>query len=77
MPFAFAVIKRNSDISECPLLSSNEIENIRASIVKSDWRESLISKFKEYIGRVSFSKIAEGIRALKNNSLMLNSSGPV
>ncbi len=63
MPFAFAVSKGDVDISECPLLSSEEIESISHTLVKSDWRENLISKLKQEISNISFSQIKEGIGA--------------
>ncbi len=76
MPFAFAVTKGESDISECPILSVQEIESIRGSLVKLDWREDLISKLKDEVSKISFTKIADGIGAkLKDGDLILQCIG--
>lgn len=76
MPFAFAVTKGESDISECPLISNQEIEFIRDSLIKSDWREILISKLKDEVSKISFPEIAKGIGAkLKDDALILQYVG--
>lgn len=73
MPFSFAVTKGDADISECPSLNSEEVDRIRSSLVKSDWRETLIANLKADIGKIPFLNIAEGIGAdLVNGSLRLN-----
>ncbi len=76
MPFSFAVTKDEADISDCPLLTAQEIEKIRGSLVKSDWRENLISKLKDEVSKINFSEIAEGIGGeLKGNTLILKFLG--
>lgn len=76
MPFAFAVTKGEADISECPLISDQEIESIRGSLIKFDWRENLISKLKDEVSKISFPEIAEGIGAkLKDDALILQCLG--
>lgn len=76
-PFHLQLLtKGEADISECPLLSAQEIESIRGSLVKSDWRENLISKLKDEVSKISFPEIAEGIGAeLKDDALILKCLG--
>ncbi|MCI0468946.1 MAG: DUF3786 domain-containing protein [Nitrospirae bacterium] len=76
MPFALSAIKGEADISECPLLTESEIEMLRKSIVKKDWREELIQRLRVEIEGVEFSEIAEGIGAeLKENALVIKCLG--
>jgi hypothetical protein len=77
MPFAISVIKGETELSECPLLINEEIESLRGSITKSDWREELILSLKDEIKNIDFSEIAEGIGAelKENNSLIIKCLG--
>ncbi len=63
MPFALAVVKGDTDLAECPLLTEAEREELRGSLVLSDWREELILKLREEIKGILFSEVAEGIGA--------------
>ena len=63
MPFAISVIKGDTDISECPLLSPEEIDIIKPSLVQGDWREELILKLGEEIKTLDIKDIAPGIGA--------------
>ncbi|MDA8339396.1 MAG: DUF3786 domain-containing protein, partial [Nitrospiraceae bacterium] len=76
MPFALSVIKGETELSECPLLTNDEIESLKGSITKSDWREELILSLKEEVKNINFKDIAEGIGAeLKDNSLIIKCMG--
>lgn len=67
MPFALSVIKGESELSECTLLTNNEIELLKSSITKSDWREELILSLKDDVKNISFKDIADCIGAKLNN----------
>lgn len=77
MPFALSVIKGETELSECPLLTNDEIESLKGSITKSDWREELILSLKEEVKNINFKDIAEGIGAelKKDNSLAIKCMG--
>jgi hypothetical protein len=69
MPFALSIIKGEAELSECPYLRREEIETLKGSVTKSDWREELILSLKEEIKNINFKDIADGIGAeLKNSS---------
>ncbi|HMK60890.1 MAG TPA: DUF3786 domain-containing protein [Dissulfurispiraceae bacterium] len=51
MPFAFALVKGESVLSECPGLSPHLREELGAAIKKFDWREDLIAKLKADINK--------------------------
>lgn len=76
MPFALAVLKGEADLSECTHLTQIEINEIKGSLVRSDWREALILKLKEAIKNIKFSEIAQGIGAeLIDNRLSIKCLG--
>lgn len=76
MPFALSVIKGEAELSECPYLTKEEIETLKGSVTKSDWREELILSLKEEIKNINFKDIADGIGAeLKNSSLSIKCLG--
>ncbi len=76
MPFALSVIKGETELSECPYLTQEDIETLKGSIIKSDWREELILSLKEEVKNINFKDIAEGIGAeLKDNSLIIKCMG--
>lgn len=77
MPFALSVIKGEAELSECPLLKNEEIEVMRGSVTKSDWREDLILSLKEDVRNIDFKDIADGIGAefKKDNSLSIKCMG--
>lgn len=78
MPFALSVIKGESELSECPHLTEKEIESLKGSIKKSDWRQELIANLKEEIKNIDFAKVAEGIGAeARNNHLVIKCLGRV
>jgi hypothetical protein len=78
MPFALAVVKGDADLAECPLLTEAEREELRGSLVLSDWREELILKLQEEIKGIRFSEVAEGIGAkTEGDTLVLGCFGRV
>ncbi len=68
MPFAISVVKGDSDIADCPLLSAEEIDALKPSLVSGDWREGLILKLSEEIKTLDLDKIAPGIGAAMEGS---------
>ncbi|BCB96886.1 hypothetical protein JZK55_18080 [Dissulfurispira thermophila] len=77
MPFALSVIKGEAELSECPHLTNKEIELLKGSITKSDWREKLILSLKQEVRNINFRDIAEGIGAelKEDNSLAIKCIG--
>lgn len=63
MPFAFAVMKGEADITDCSLLDLKEREEIAASLTKFDWREDLIAKLKEDIKKISLDEVSQNLGA--------------
>jgi hypothetical protein len=57
------VIKGDTPLDECPLLSPEEIDILRPSLVSGDWREELILKLSEEIKTLNLEDIAPGIGA--------------
>lgn len=41
MPFALSLIKGEAELSECPYLTGDEVNELKKTIVHSDWREEL------------------------------------
>ncbi|MBZ0156622.1 MAG: DUF3786 domain-containing protein [Alphaproteobacteria bacterium] len=79
MPFALAVISGDADAGECPCLSEEGAEEIRGSLSRSaqpDWREELILKLREEVGKIHFEEIAADLGGtLRGDSLILNCLG--
>ncbi|MBI5640263.1 MAG: DUF3786 domain-containing protein [Nitrospirae bacterium] len=76
MPFAIAVIKGDAEISECPLLTEEEMNTLKGSITPSDWREELIIKLGEDVRRLKFGEIAEGLGAtIRDGALVIACMG--
>ena len=63
MPFAFALLKGEADISECPGLPAKERQEMAALIRKTDWREDLILNLKEDIKKIRLDEVAQKIGA--------------
>ena len=76
MAFSLAVVKGDADLAECPLLTESGREELRGSLVLTDWREELILKLREEIEGIRFDKIAEGLGARTDgDSLVLDCFG--
>ncbi len=76
MPFALLLIKGEAELSECPYLTEEAINELKEMIVHSDWREDLILKLREDIKSIDFSEISPHIGAeLKDGALMLRCMG--
>jgi hypothetical protein len=61
MPFAFAVLKGEADLTECSRLPAKEKDELATSIRKTDWREDLIANLKEEIKGIQFDEIADNL----------------
>jgi len=61
MPFALSVIKGDADLSDCPLLTEDEIRNLKNSITHSDWQEELIQSLRLKIKDFDLSAITEDL----------------
>ncbi len=76
MPFALSVISGQAELSDCPLLTEEELAALKASVIRSDWREELILKLREEIKNIDFADIAEGLGAeMRGGSLVLKCMG--
>ena len=76
MPFAFSLIKGEAELSECPYLTEDEVNELKEKIVHSDWREDLILRLREDVRRTDFSGVAANIGAdLQNGKLLLKCMG--
>jgi len=63
MPFAFALLKGEADLSECPRLAAAERVAIAASLTKFDWREDLITNLKEDIKKIRLDEASQNLGA--------------
>jgi hypothetical protein len=76
MPFALSVIKGEAELSECPCLTDDQVNELQKKIVHSDWREDLILRLKGDIRDIDFGSIASHIGAeLRGRALMLKCMG--
>jgi hypothetical protein len=76
MPFALSVLSGEAELSDCPLLTAEELAALKSTVVHSDWREDLIVKLREEIGTVDFPAVAAGLgAAMKGDSLAINCMG--
>ena len=63
MPFAFALLKGEADLSDCPCLSDKEKEAMSSSAKKNDWRDALTASLKEELKKVQFHAISGNLGA--------------
>jgi len=76
MPFVFSLIKGEAELSECPHLTEDVVNDLKEKIVHSDWREDLILRLREDIRRIDFSVVSAHIGAdLQNGMLLLKCMG--
>jgi len=76
MPFALSLIKGEAELSECPYLTEDAVNELKKMIVHSDWREDLILRLREDIRYIDFSEVASHIGAdLLGKALMLKCMG--
>jgi len=76
MPFAISVIKGDTPLDECPLLSPEELDILKPSLVSGDWREELIRKLGEEVQTLNLADIAPGIGAeMQGSDLKLSCFG--
>jgi len=61
MPFALSLIKGEAALSDCPLLSADEIRDLENSITRSDWQEELIQSLRLKLKDVDFSAITKDL----------------
>lgn len=76
MPFALSVIKGDADLSECPLLTEDEIRDLGSSITRSDWQEELIQSLRRKIMDVDLYAITENLGGVyRDGRLFINCLG--
>ena len=76
MPFAFALLNGETELAECPCLTESEIDELKSSIQKSDWREDLILKLRKEIGGIDFQQVAAGLGVeIKAGNFVVRSLG--
>ena len=63
MPFAFAVLKGEADLSECSQLPIMEKDELTTCIRKTDWREDMIANLKAEIKAIRFDEVADNLGA--------------
>ncbi len=63
MPFAFAVLKGEADLSECSQLPIMGKEELTTCIRKTDWREDMIANLKAEIKGIRFDEVADNLGA--------------
>ncbi len=72
MPFALSLIKGDTELSECPLLSSSEIDDLKGKITRADWREELIRSLRDNISELKLAEISRDLGGvLHNNTLVM------
>jgi hypothetical protein len=76
MPFALAVLSGEAELSDCPLLTADELAALKTLVTRSDWREDLILKLSEEVSTIDFAGVAPGLGAeMSGDSLLLNCLG--
>ena len=76
MPFAFALLKGEADISECPRVTDKEKGEMTLSVKENDWREALIVSLKEDITKVGFHEASGNLGAeLRDGKLFIRCFG--
>lgn len=63
MPFAFALLKGDVALADCPCLAQEEKADIAASLTKFDWREDLITNLMEDIKKIHLDEISQNLGA--------------
>ena len=61
MPFALSVIKGEAELSDCPLLSSYAIDDLKEKITLADWREDLIRSLRNKICGLNLREISRDL----------------
>jgi hypothetical protein len=76
MPFALAVLSGDAELSDCPLLTADELTALKASVTRSDWREDLILKLRGEVSAIDLAGVATGLGAeMHGDSLVLHCMG--
>ena len=76
MPFALSVIKGDADLSECPLLTEDEIRDLGNSITRSDWQEELIQSLRLKIKDIDLSAVTTDLGGdYRNGRLVMHCLG--
>ena len=76
MPFALSLIKGEAELSECPYLTEDAVNELKKTIVHFDWREDLILRLRDDIRDIDFSEVATHIGAeLEGEVLRLRCMG--
>ena len=76
MPFAFALLKGEADISECLWVTDKGKGEMALSVKENDWREVLIASLKEEIKKVEFNEPSGNLGAeLQDGKLFIRCFG--
>lgn len=76
MPFALSVIKGGADLSDCPLLTENEIRDMNNSLVRSDWQEELIQSLRLKLRDADLAALTEDLGGhYRDDRLFINCLG--
>ena len=76
MPFALSVIKGDADLSDCSLLTEDEIRDLKSSITHSDWQEELIQSLRLKTKDVDLSGITRDLGGdYRNGRLFMHCLG--
>ncbi|MBI5846600.1 MAG: DUF3786 domain-containing protein [Nitrospirae bacterium] len=72
MPFALSVIKGEATLSDCPLLTADEIGEMKNSISRADWQEELIQSLRLKIQDVDLAALTADLGGVyRNNRLSM------
>ena len=71
MPFALSVIKGEAELSDCPLLSVSEIDDLTGKITLADWREELIRSLRKKISDVNLREISRDLGGRMQEDMLI------
>ncbi len=71
MPFALSVIKGEAELSDCPLLSSSEIDDMKEKITRADWREDLICSLRKKISDLNLREISHDLGGKMRDDMLI------
>ncbi|HYQ47470.1 MAG TPA: DUF3786 domain-containing protein [Thermodesulfovibrionales bacterium] len=72
MPFALSVIKGDAMLSDCPLLTVDEVSDLQGRITTADWREDLIRSLREKMTGADLRQIQRDLGGrMQDNALVM------
>src|SRR5574340_899399 len=76
LPFALSLVRAEAEPGGCPHLTPDEIDELKRTVVHSDWREELIQRLMGEIREKDFREVASHIGAeLRDEGMMLRCMG--